>query len=655
MGVWDWDLATDVVSGDARLRALWGLGPGEIRAADLLARIHPDDRPGVERVLGAAIEGRAPYSVEFRVAGPDGAVRWLAGPGRVAVGTDGAPTAIVGVNFDVTARKQSEEALRASAGRATFRAALADVVRSVGDPADVQAAVARALGEHLGATRVHYAEVEPDGAHAVVADDYTDGAASVRGRHTLDDFGSALIERYRAGHRLVVADVAIEPSLTGPEREAYAAIQVGALVGVPLVKEGRFAALLVVHQAEPRAWTAEEVALVEETAERTWTAIERARAEVALRESEERYRTLFTTIDEGYALCEVVVDGDGRAVDYRFLEVNPTFAEMTGITAEAAGRTARELVPGLEDHWVETYARAGLGREAFRFEQESPAMGRWFDVYVAPVGEPEDRRFAVVFTDVTGRRRAEQEVRDLNAALEGRVAERTAEVRRLAARLTVAEQGERERIAHVLHDDLQQQLYGLSMTLALLRRSPPGEAAEALADRADGVLQEATRMTRALSTDLSPAVLRGDGLADLLAWVAREERERYGLEVTTDARGLPPVADRAVRVLLYQVLREVLFNVVKHSGGAQARLVGWADGETVGVRVEDDGAGFDPGAVRSGSAGGFGLFSVRERLGLVGGRFEIESAPGQGTRVTLEVPSGEARPAPERLEGPLSP
>ena len=125
---------------------------------------------------------------------------------------------------------------------------------------------------------------------------------------------------------------------------------------------------------------------------------ERRRIEAALRESEGRLRAVFAGIDEGFCLCEMIVDGGGRAVDYRFLEVNPLFEAMTGLH-NAVGRTALELLPDLERHWVDTYARVGLGRESLRFENGSATMGRWFDVFATPV-EPHGR-FAIVFKDTT--------------------------------------------------------------------------------------------------------------------------------------------------------------------------------------------------------------------------------------------------------------
>ena len=126
-------------------------------------------------------------------------------------------------------------------------------------------------------------------------------------------------------------------------------------------------------------------------------------AEHDLSESAARLRTVFESIDQGYCVCEMVVV-DGEPVDYRFIEVNPLFEHMTGL-ADAPGHTALELVPDLEHHWFETYARVALGGETLRFEQGSDAMGRWFDVFAVPV-TPRGH-FALVFRDQTERRAAE--------------------------------------------------------------------------------------------------------------------------------------------------------------------------------------------------------------------------------------------------------
>ncbi len=151
-------------------------------------------------------------------------------------------------------------------------------------------------------------------------------------------------------------------------------------------------------------------------------------------------------------------------------------------------------------------------------------------------------------------------------------------------------------------------------------------------------------MARSLATELSPAILQADRLQDVLEWVASAKHAKYGLEIEVEVRDDPHVADPALRVLLYQLVRELVFNVVKHSGATRAHLAAWTDGDYVVVQVGDDGAGFDVESVEESRPDGFGLTSVRERLRLIGGRSEIDSAPGRGTRVTLFVPSGDPVP-----------
>ena len=135
-------------------------------------------------------------------------------------------------------------------------------------------------------------------------------------------------------------------------------------------------------------------------------------AEAARRASKEQYRILFDSIDEGFCVIEVFFDGAGRPLDYRFLEINPMFEQQTGLRS-ALGKTARELVPNLEEHWFETYGRVALTGEPIRFVDGSEAMDRWFDVYAFRVGQPEERKVAILFNDITKRKRAELNARFL--------------------------------------------------------------------------------------------------------------------------------------------------------------------------------------------------------------------------------------------------
>lgn len=143
----------------------------------------------------------------------------------------------------------------------------------------------------------------------------------------------------------------------------------------------------------------------------------------ALRLSEEKYRTLFSSLDQAFTAVEIIRDENGRAVDYRFIEVNHAFEAQTGLR-DAAGKTARELVPDLESRWVEVYSEVALTGVAARFTDYSPVMGRWFEVYAFPFAYTAERNLvAIIFTDVTARQQSHQEMVRLTTESRERVAE----------------------------------------------------------------------------------------------------------------------------------------------------------------------------------------------------------------------------------------
>ncbi|MGL5831790.1 MAG: PAS domain S-box protein [Waterburya sp.] len=298
-----------------------------------------------------------------------------------------------------------------------FRVSLSNALRPLTDADEIQAIAARVLGEYLVASRVIYIEVISGDEEVIVHNNYTNGVAQLSGRFRLEEYRRNLSDNHQTGRTQIVTDIANNPKYTDPEKEKYSAINIAAHIDVPLIKNDQFVALLAVHQATPRQWTETEVKLVEETAEQTWAGVERARAEAALRESEEKYRTLFESIDEGFCTIEVLFDENNKPFDYRFLEINPAFEKQTGLS-DAQGKRMRELAPNHEEHWFEIYGEVALTGKPIRFENRSEVMRRWFDVFAFRFGKPENRQVAILFQDISDRKQAETSLQEAQESLE---------------------------------------------------------------------------------------------------------------------------------------------------------------------------------------------------------------------------------------------
>lgn len=247
---------------------------------------------------------------------------------------------------------------------------------------------------------------------------------------------------------------------------------------------------------------------------------------------------------------------------------------------------------------------------------------------------------------------ARRRLQDANQALRQQVAQHAARLRQLAAELTRAEQRERYRLAQLLDDDLTGLLVSAKRAADEVQAWPDDQQQERLRKTAD-LLDQSLRRLRSFTGQLSPPVLYEGSLCDILQWLAAWMWKEHEFAVRIDADASVNPHDEEVRILLFHAVQELLCNVRKHAGTRHAQVtLARPDADFVEITVTDTGAGFDPAVKlrRARFSIGTSLAALRERLELLGGRMDVHSAPGEGTRVTLRAPIRLAVP-PEQAPG----
>jgi PAS domain S-box-containing protein len=623
LGHWTQDIPGDRLVWSPEFRELMGIDPDQPPREDLVrARIHPGDLARVDEALAATLSGGGRMDLEFRYEHPQRAERVIHALAEVTRDARGRPQQLFGICQDVTERARADLALRESKERFHL------LVENVKDYAIVM--------------------LDPQGNVA----SWNPGAERIYGYDAREIIGRGHAcffpdEERRRRHPEEVLRVA---SIEGRFHEQ----------GWRVRRDGsRFWADLVITAIRGASGRLRGFARI------TRDLTEQRRAEIAIRDSEERFRQLFEHLVSGVALHEILLDDAGRPCDYRFLEVNPAFEKLTGLKArDITGRTVREVLPGTEQRWIETFGRVALTGEPARFEEYHAGLGRYYEVIAY---RPRPRQFAVVFTDVTESRRAAENVGRLNTELEERVRQRTAQLE--------AANHELEAFSYSVSHDLRAPLRVLDSYSAAL-----------LEDHGDRLDEEARKYLEGIRS----AAGRMDQLiADLLglARVSRAAVTRHPVDLSQLARrtaadlaahdpgrqvefripdSLPVEGDPH---LLQLVIENLLGNAWKFTNMRSRAVIELGTTERDGERVyfvRDDGAGFDmacagklfapfqrlhPGHEFPGT--GIGLATVQRILQRHGGRIWPEAAIDRGATFYFTLWT-ESSPEPSRPDPGLT-
>lgn len=378
---------------------------------------------------------------------------------------------------------------------------------------------------------------------------------------------------------------------------------------------------------------------------------ERKLSEATLRESEEKYRTLFNSIDEGFCIIEMLFDENGEPFDYLFLDTNPMFEIATGLK-NATGRTALELVPNLEKHWFENYGKVAVTGEPIRFIDGSAAMGRWFDVYATRIGDEKSRRLALIFTNITERKLIEIEREEILK-------------REIAARRTAEEANRaKDDFLSVLSHELRTPLNAilgwtriLNMdSLNIERRLKAVETIERNARLQKNLIEDLLDVSRIISGKMRIENAETDFVAIVRSALETvrpfAETKNIQIEFLSEIESRNIVGDYT---RLQQIVVNLANNAVKFTNqGGNVKLFLTVEENKLSLKVSDTGIGIAPEflpfvfdrfrqadstIIRNHSGLGLGLTIVRHLTELHGGRIYAESdGVNKGTTFTLELP-----------------
>lgn len=406
-------------------------------------------------------------------------------------------------------------------------------------------------------------------------------------------------------------------------------------------------------------------------------------AQRALRESEERFRALVRS--SAQTVWETTPEG-------LVIKDSPSWREFTGqhLEESLAEGWVNAIHPADREHALDVWNSALGSGEPLEVEyrlQRPDGTYRWTVVRAAPIHGADGQivKWVGMNVDITDRKQTELALREAREELEKTVDERTAELRRtvremetavarqelaeqvlrernealfelnreletradqlqsLTLQCSLAEDRERHRLSEILHDELQQMLVAAQFQLDAL--APQASVKHSVArgfEEISSILSQAIAQTRDLSHQLHPVVLHQRGLIAALEWLAEDMQERHSLEIDLSlAEDAAPRCEQLTS-FLFKAARELLFNVVKHSGVRQASLSLCRQGDYVELQVSDNGDGFDPPEIELGGNGsGLGLLSIRERAEFLGGTVHVESIKGDGSRFTLRLPREE--------------
>lgn len=372
--------------------------------------IHPDDAQLTVDAWDIAVANQSIFVFEHRVNTKQNGWRIFSVRGVPVLDKNGKVQQWVGVHTDISQQREAEQNIKENEKRQAFLLKLSDAMRPLQNSIIIEEVVTKMTLDFLDADWCYFGTIEKDNV-IVLRDALRGNLPSVAGVYPINNFAlfKAILD---TGRPFVVDDVQTETNDLLDEDLILLCVQLQIIsfIAVPVIKNDKPVALLALVQSKPRKWTESEVQLVLEIAERTWVALERSKAEEELAKSEKKYRNLFTSIDQGFVLCELIRNEEGKGIDYYILELNPNYEKQSGISKEMVlGKTVMQIFPEMDTLRMDIYAAVVDNQCPAVFDHYLEYTKRWYEVNAYP-GEKD--KFVVLFSDITARKQAEEKIKE---------------------------------------------------------------------------------------------------------------------------------------------------------------------------------------------------------------------------------------------------
>lgn len=543
--------------------------------------VYPDDREKMQQWMQACLAGESPGEYEFRSVLPDGSIHYYSGSGEMKCDADNRPVYLRGVVQDITERKKAEEKL----------------VKS----------------EELFSGAFH---ASPAG---ILITRIADGK--------IIDANESFLQMFEFSREEVIEHTSIELNMLTPAERTkliQKQLETGGLINHELLSQSKSGKPINLLFSSKQLLINDEPCHITTLIDIT----DRKNAEKKIIESEKLYRNLFQNMQQGFAYCKGIIK-KGKVVDYLYITVNSRFEKILKVE-NIIGKKLSEVFPEAmksDPSYHQIFQEVILHGKIIRVETNYKPLDTWLSATFYNIG---NENFGILIEDISERKKTEEEIKNTNEQL-----------RQLTVHLQSIREEERKRISREIHDELGQQLTAIKMDMAWIDKNTSANATAIKSKLKNSIalLDESNVSIRKILNELRMGVLNHQGLVDSLEWLGKQFSANTDIPVVFKSPETDITVEEPVANCIFRVYQEALTNITRYAHAKKVTTSLTLKKAEIELMIKDDGKGFDTTRLKEGKS--FGILGMRERVASLNGTFELNSSPGKGTKINVNIPISE--------------